>query len=1393
LFLAVSILSMLGIGATDAVAQIPVNDSCAGALVIPSLPYSHSQNTRLATPNPGDPPLLCADSGGGKSVWYTYTPASTQYILFSTTKSTPTDYDIALGLYTGSCGALVQVECADDSIPGSARAAVLGYNVQSGITYYLQIAEWNGGGPSGGVPTGGDLVLEVYPWAAQPLTRLPKNGSVTGGDSTVLVNLGINTFRPDPGAGEEIEEINREQVMLPTPDDVMPPLAPAGSNLTKDRTVQNVATPPSAYPVIWKEFLGNTPTGFIPPDPIMAVGPNHVIGSVNSAFGVWDKDGNLLETRNMSAWFSDVVSPVGFSDPQVLYDHYANRWIVAGGNFSPPYTFLISVSDDSDPFGTWYNWSLPAGLGDSVTGNLPDYPQIGYDSLAIYITSREFGASFLYSRCRIIDKTQLYGNYAGPVSWTDFWDFREPDHTWIPLDGMRPSIMYGGTGEHYLVNASPYSVGTFFTIWTIQDPIGTPSITAMNVPVVEYAPAPNASQLGGGVVLEAGGSAIRHKAVYRDSSLWMAHSIASGPGGAYSAARYVRINPHTGANLEDVALASDGYWYSYPALMADADKNVVVTYTRSGVTEYPGAFVAGHRDADPPGLIPNIIPLAAGQNHYEIVGGGRNRWGDYMGAGLDPSDSLAIWVNSEYALNSGNWATRFGKIKFTLYPGAKLQTDADSFAFGSHEVGFPSDTMMFFIANDGDDTLVISSIDLPDSNYHLVAAPSLPHSLQSYQVDTVRVHFVPEAVGVFNDSIVFNTNDTSRPAFAVKVSGQGFIVEPAVSGTTYLGSGTGDAGRLRTVNPVDAATAIKGASGYTQLIGLRVNETTGDLLGLAINSATVAAKADIVRVNSATGDAHVISTIDLSLLKGMAIREDTVYVGRINGSLYRVDIPTGTPTLISSGGPAIAGLDFNPLTGELWASVRSGSPIDGLYKIALPSGAATLVGTTGLGVQTTDIAFDAAGNLFGLVGTGATQSELVLIDTLTGGGTKIGSLGLTTAQALEFHPDVANFANSYHLFKKWNLITLPLEVPDRTPAGVFPPALLDSRAFAFDGGYVPVDTFRSLTAYWVKMSATKAHSIIGEPDSTDSVPLAARWNLVGTNSFIAPISSLSTAPPAIIMTQFYAYDDTGYVIADSLLPGRGYWVRASAAGTLSLNVPNAVPQGSPKASAKESLEALSSLRVEDGSGHSQTLRFGLREPGSPPAGLFELPPVPPDAGFDARFGSGSMVGYTDAAAEADGSLPVRIFSDRYPVTIRWDVRDDSRATYALVYPRGGDAPDVVVPISGTGGRTLTEVQARGLRLAMETKEVPREFALAQNYPNPFNPTTTVEYAIPTSERVRLVLYSALGEEVATLVDAQQEPGFYTAVVSGERLASGVYFYRLTAGSYTSARKMLLLR
>ena len=1375
----------------DAIAQIPANDSCAGAVTVTGLPFNYSQNSRLATPDPTDPILACADSGGGKTVWFVYTADATRYVKFSTAASTPADYDVALGLYTGSCGALIEVDCNDDINPGTIRQAIIGYEVQNGVTYYLHVAEWKGGGPSGGVPTGGDLVLDVYESVPDPLYAGPKTGSIAAGDSIVLSLLGGQNVPLAIGREPRVAAENREIALLPAPADVRPAAAPAGSNFFKDPSL-SAAPVATAQPVILKNFKGNTSTGFIPPDPIMAAGPNHVIGMVNSSFMVWDKDGTLLESRSLSAWFANVASPVGFSDPQILYDHFSSRWIMAGGNFSPPYSFLISVSDDDDPMGTWYNWSLPAGLGDSLTGNLPDYPQMGYDSLAIYITTREFGATTFHSRVRIIEKTQLYSNDAGPAAWTDFWDFREPDHSLIVLDGIRPSIIYGSPGEHYMVNAAPYNPGTFFTVWKILDPVGTPTITADNIPVVEYLSAPNAGQLGGGTPLETGGNAIRHKAVYRDSSLWMVHSIASGTGNAYSSVHYVRVNPHTSTNLEDVAMGAEGYWHSYPALMADADNNIVITYTRSGLTEYPGAFVAGHKDIDPPGLSSSIL-LAEGVGNYDVVGGGRNRWGDYMGIALDPADSLAIWVNTEFAVAVNDWETRIGMVKMGPLPGAYINSGVTSLAFGTVEVSDSSDSLSFTLTNNGIDTLEVGSIDLPDSNFRLVSAPAYPLKLATFEIETLWVRFVPENRGSFADSIMINSNDTVHPSLKLTVYGNGFIVDPAVSGTMYAGSGILDFGRLRTVDPIDASTSTIGPSGFNQLLNIRVHPTTGELMGLATNSATTAAVYDLVRVNSSLADAHSIAQIPLNFLKGMTFHGDTIYVGRITGGIYSVDPLTGTPTLAASTGKQIAGIDFNPVTGELWASVKGGSPVDGIYKIDLPSGTPTLVGTTGFGVQTVDIAFDANGTLFGLIGTGTTQNELVLIDTLTGGGTKIGPMGFTTAQGIAFHPDVANFAFAYHLFQKWNLMSLPVYVPDNSLLGIFPSALLQSRAYGYDGGFVGKDTLENRIGYWVKIASASAHSIIGNPDSTDTIGVFQRWNLIGPNSFITPVSSITTDPGSILVTNFFSYDDTGYVIADSLIPGRGYWVKTNAAGTMHLNVPSNVPGGLPKASSRDDLAELSSLVIEDGAGRSQILYFGERADESPSPGIFELPPVPPDAGFDARFGSGSMVELHDPNAGPEASFPVRILSARYPVTIRWNVRGVDNILYALASSSGEGAPESLYPIEGTGSRTIGREQASNLRLVAGSRGVPEEFALMQNYPNPFNPVTTVKYTLPRAERVSLVLYNSLGEEVSRPVDARQDAGYHTATVSAENLASGVYFYRLTAGSFTAVRKMLLIR
>jgi hypothetical protein len=91
------------------------------------------------------------------------------------------------------------------------------------------------------------------------------------------------------------------------------------------------------------------------------------------------------------------------------------------------------------------------------------------------------------------------------------------------------------------------------------------------------------------------------------------------------------------------------------------------------------------------------------------------------------------------------------------------------------------------------------------------------------------------------------------------------------------------------------------------------------------------------------------------------------------------------------------------------------------------------------------------------------------------------------------------------------------------------------------------------------------------------------------------------------------------------------------------------------------------------------------------------------------------------------------------------------------------------------------------------EELPHWFELGQNFPNPFNPTTWIPYHIASPTRVRLELVDLTGRVVATLVDAVQFPGEYRTRLDAATLPSGVYVYRLTAGGFTAARKILVMK
>jgi len=86
-----------------------------------------------------------------------------------------------------------------------------------------------------------------------------------------------------------------------------------------------------------------------------------------------------------------------------------------------------------------------------------------------------------------------------------------------------------------------------------------------------------------------------------------------------------------------------------------------------------------------------------------------------------------------------------------------------------------------------------------------------------------------------------------------------------------------------------------------------------------------------------------------------------------------------------------------------------------------------------------------------------------------------------------------------------------------------------------------------------------------------------------------------------------------------------------------------------------------------------------------------------------------------------------------------------------------------------------------------------DFTIKQNFPNPFNPTTKISYTIKEKTNVQLVVYNMLGQRVETLVNMRQSPGKYVAEFDAKGLSSGVYLYKITAGSFQETKKMVLIK
>ena len=115
---------------------------------------------------------------------------------------------------------------------------------------------------------------------------------------------------------------------------------------------------------------------------------------------------------------------------------------------------------------------------------------------------------------------------------------------------------------------------------------------------------------------------------------------------------------------------------------------------------------------------------------------------------------------------------------------------------------------------------------------------------------------------------------------------------------------------------------------------------------------------------------------------------------------------------------------------------------------------------------------------------------------------------------------------------------------------------------------------------------------------------------------------------------------------------------------------------------------------------------------------------------------------------------------------------------------------------GGGEFNLDKIEFVGVNLeksADPTEEIPDEYGLGNNYPNPFNPETRIEYSLPEESQVELKIYDIQGRHVRTLVNEHQDASKYTVNFNAKDLSSGIYFYRIRAGSFTKVKRMLLIK
>src|SRR5467141_2894089 len=476
------------------------------------------------------------------------------------------------------------------------------------------------------------------------------------------------------------------QPALPTVQTIIPlrprPLAGGGA-LAPSVQDQALQTAPGGALELEDEggnprFPGVGANGYAPPDTNMAVGPNHILHTVNSRYAIYTKSGALVSGPfSLSSLWAPLGSSNGCAtnnggDVVAQYDKLAGRFVVTQlGGVSAPYSECIAISQTSDPTGGYWLYSYSYGT------TLNDYPKFGVWPTATnsaYLATHNLfagGAAFVGADLCAYDRAAMLSGAASPakICFTINND-----------GGYLPSDLDGSTLPP---SGSPGVFLTFETLsslryYQLSPNFANTSSSTLSAPT-DIAVASFNEACGGGTCIPQSGTSqqldslgdrLMYRLAYRNlgdhDALVVNHSVAAGS--SVGVRWYELRSPLTGAftlyQQGTFAPADSTYRWMGSAAMDQAG-DIAIGYSASSSNLFPAIRYTGRIPTDAQGTMRAEISLLEGTGSQ--TGNSLSRWGDYSALRVDPSDDCTFWYTNEYIPSNGsyNWATFIGSFKFS--------------------------------------------------------------------------------------------------------------------------------------------------------------------------------------------------------------------------------------------------------------------------------------------------------------------------------------------------------------------------------------------------------------------------------------------------------------------------------------------------------------------------------------------------------------------------------------------------------------------------------------------------------------------------------------------------------------------------------------------------------